>query len=199
MIPAPERTLVVGSYPPIPVAGAAATVGEVKRVWASGSEVTVVAPRLCASHMTVPVYGLLAGRRLANVGRVTGLDHLVLVLEDGYPLPARPGPLQVASAAALARALQGFRHVRLVQAGELRLAPGVEGRLRAAAAEYVTVAAGDSAPGVTPLGPVEVRPRERVGQLGGRVASRVLGRRAPVVRAAAGRARRAVRAGLRRG
>lgn len=194
-----DGTLIVGSYPPIPVAGAAATVGEVKRVWASGSEVIVVAPRLCASHMTVPVYGLLSGRRLANVGRVTGLDRLVLVLEDGYPLPSRPGPLQVATAAALTRALRRFGHVRLVQAGELRLAPGVAGRLRAAADEYVTVPAGPSAIGVTPLGPTEVRPRERAGHLAGRVADRALGSRAPAARAAAGRARRALRSALRRG
>lgn len=199
MTPAPEQVLVVGSYAPIPVPGAAATVDEVRRVWASGAEVTVVAPRLCASHLTVPVYGLLAGRRLGNVRRVTGSDRLVMVLEDGYPLPPRPGALQMASAAALIRALRGFRHVRLVQAGGLRLAPGVEGRLRAAAGEYVIVPAGPSEPGVTALGPPESRPSERIGHLAGRVASRVLGPRAPAVRAAAGRVRRGLRSALRRG
>lgn len=193
------RVLVVGSYPPIPVPGAAAAVAEVKRAWASGSEVTVVAPRLCASHLTVPVYGLLAGRRLANVARVTGAERVVLVLEDGYPLPPRTGPLQVASAAALARALRGFGHVRLVQAGTVRMAPGVAGRLRAVADEYVTVDAGPAAPGVTPLGPPESHPGERVGRLAGRVAERALGRRAPQARAAAGRARRALRSAIRPG
>ncbi len=189
----------VGSYPPIPVAGAAATVEEVKRVWASGSEVTVVAPRLCASHLTVPIHGLLAGRRLANVARVTGTDRLVMVIEEGYPLPSGAGARQMASAAVLVRALRGFRHVRLVQAGPVGLAPGVAGRLRAAADEYVTVAAGSTAPGVTPLGPPEARPAERIGHLAGRLADRALGPRAPQARAVAGRARRAVRTVLRPG
>lgn len=199
MTAAPEQVLVVGSYPPIPVPGAAVTVDEVRRVWASGAEVTVVAPRLCASHLTVPVYGLLAGRRLDNVRRVTGSDRLVMVLEDGYPLPPSPGPLQIASAAALIRALRGFRHVRLVQAGALRLAPGVEGRLRAAAGEYLTVPAGPPEPGVTALGPPESPPSDRIGHLAGRAANRVLGPRAPAIRAAAGRARRMLRSALRRG
>lgn len=194
-----DRVLVVGSYPPIPVPGAAATVAEVKRVWESGSEVTVVAPRLCASHLTVPVYGILAGRRLTNVARVTGLDRLVLVLEEGYPLPAGAGPLQAASALALTRALRDFHHVRLVQVGEVGMAPGVHRRLRAAADEYVTVDAGPAVAGVTPLGPPESPPRERIGRLAGRLAGRVLGPRAPQARALVGRARRALRSAPRPG
>lgn len=194
-----RRVLVVGSYPPIPVPGAAAAVAEVKRAWAERAEVTVVAPRLCASHLTVPVYGVLAGRRLTNVARVTGIDRVVVVLEEGYPLPPRTGLLQVASAAALARALKGFDHVRLVQAGRVRMAPGIAGRLRAVADEYVTVDAGPAPPGVTPLGPAESPPAERLGRLAGRVADRVLGRRAPQARAAAGRARRALRSAIRPG
>lgn len=184
------RVLVVGSYPPIPVPGAAASVGEVKRAWAAGTEVTVVAPRLCASHMTVPVYGLLAGRRLANVSRVTGIERVVMVLEHGYPLPSGPAVAQHLSAILLARALHRLRHVRLVQAGDVKLAPGVAARLRAVADEFEMVPGGPASPGVTPLGPPESRPRDRVGQVTGRIANRALGSRAPAARALARRALR---------
>ncbi len=194
----PAAVLVVGSYPPIPVPGAAASIAEVRRAWAEGLEVTVVAPRLSASHLTVPVYGLLSGRRLANVRRVTGADRLVLVVEDGYPLPAGPLPLQLASAETLVRALRGFRHVRIVQVEGVRLPAPVEARLRDAATEYVTVPGGPPSPGVTPLGPPETRARDRAARIAGRAAGRVLGRRATAARAGAGRARRRLKAALGR-
>lgn len=193
------HVLLVGSYPPIPVPGAAASIAEVRRAWQDGSKVTVVAPRLSASHLTVPVYGLLAGRRLANVGRVTGADRLVLVVEDGYPLPVGPLPLQMASAEMLVRAFRSFRHVRVVQVEGTRLPAPVEARLRDAAGEYVTLPGGPSSPGVTPLGPREVRPRDRGAQIAGRAARRLLGSKAPVLRSRAGRLRRRLRAAAGRG
>ncbi|MDA8046090.1 MAG: glycosyltransferase [Actinomycetota bacterium] len=184
--------LVVGSYPPIPVAGASATLAEVRRAWAGGAEVTVVAPRLSAAHLTVPIHGVLAGRRLANVRRVTGADHVVLVLEDGYPFPVGPAPLQMATCMALEHALEGFRHVRVVRAGATSLAPAVWNRLVAAADEVTEVPPGPTAPGVTPLGPPEVTPAERPGQLAEAAARRLLGPRYPVVRARLGSLRRAI-------
>lgn len=184
--------LVVGSYPPVPVPGAAATAAEVQRTWAAGDEVTVVAPRLSASHLTVAVHGLLAGRRLANVRRVTGTDRLVLVLEDGYPLPSRPLLYQLASAAVLARALRAFDYVRLVQVGTAGLHPVTTRLLRRAVDDYAAAAAGPAAAGVTPLGPAEVRLRDRAAVVADRGARRVLGHRAPAARRMAGQARRAL-------
>jgi hypothetical protein len=185
--------LIVGSYPPIPVAGAPVTLQEVRRAWAAGSDVTVVAPRLSAAHLTVPVYGVLAGRRLANVRRVTGTDRLVLVVEDGYPFPAGPVPVQAATCAALMRAFKGFRHVRVVRAGASGLAPDVWRRLAAAADEVEEAEPGPTAPGVTPLGPPEVELSERPGQVADAAAHRLLGSRYPAVRGRLGALRRTVR------
>lgn len=184
--------LVVGSYPPVPVPGAAATVAEVQRAWAAGDEVVVVAPRLSASHLTVAVHGLLAGRRLANVRRVTATDRLVIVVEDGYPLPSRPLPHQLASAAVLVRALRGFAYVRVVQVGGAGIHPFTSRLLRRAVDDYAAIPSGPGAAGVTPLGPAELRLRDRAAVLAGRGARRVLGHRAPAARRMAGRARRAL-------
>jgi hypothetical protein len=188
-----SRVVVVGSYAPIPVPGAAASRAEVQRAWADGSEVTVVAPRLCAAHVTVPVAGLLAGRRLANVGRVTGSRRLVLVVEEGYPF-SRPTPfLQAVTAILLIRAFRSFDHVRLVRAGAVGLTPAVWSRLARAASETVDVEAPSAAPGVTPLGPPEEPPAVRARRMARSAATRVLGSRAPAVRARLGRYRRRLR------
>lgn len=184
--------LIIGSYPPIPVAGTPVTVDEVRRAWAAGDEVTVVAPRLSAAHLTVPVHGPLAGRRLDHVRRHTGARRLVLVAEPGFPLP-RAAALQVATAAVLARAMGSFEHVRLVRAGPL---DGVSRRawdlLAAAADEVVSTEAGPTAPAVTPLGPPEVPLSLQPRRLAGVVARRTLGDRAPAVRARLGSLRRQV-------
>ena len=184
--------LVVGSYPPIPVSGTPATVGEVRRAWAEGDEVVVVSPRLSAAHLAVPVHGPLAGRRLNNVRRHTGARRLVLVVEPGFPLPAGTA-LQVPSALAVARAMGSFEHVRLVRAGSLdgvsRRAWGI---LAAAADEVATAEPGDRAPGVTPLGPPEVPLGQQPRRVAKMVAGRVLGSRAPAVRARLGAVRRRV-------
>lgn len=185
--------LIVGSYPPIPVAGTPATVEEVRRAWAAGDEVTVVSPRLSAAHLTVPVYGPLAGRRLDNVRRHTGARRLVLVAEPGFPLPLL-GPMQVPSAAALARAMRSFEHVRLVRAGSLGgLTPRAWAMLEAAAHEVVPAEPGPTALGVTPLGPREVPPSQQPRRLAALVARKALGSRAPAVRARLGALGRKVR------
>jgi hypothetical protein len=185
--------MVVGSYPPIPVAGAPVTISEVRRVWDAGDEAVVVSPRLSAAHLAVPIFGPLAGRRLANAGRVTGASRLVMVVEDGFPLRG-PEAVQMVSALGLARAMKGFGHVRLVRAAP---AAGVSRRawavLAAAAGEVVAQTGGGTAPGVTPVGPPEVRLEERPRQVAGALARRVLGSRAPAVRARLKRLRRAGR------
>lgn len=174
--------LVVGSYPPVPVAGAPATLREVRRAWAAGDEVTVVSPRLSAAHLAVPVFGPLAGRRLDHVRRHTGTDRLVLVLEPGFPLP-RSRSLQMATAAVLVPVLRRFEHVRLVRVGEGWVGGRAWGWLSAVADEVAVDVPGPAAPGVTPLGPAEIPWSERPRQLAARAARRVLGDRAPAVRA----------------
>ena len=217
-------TLIVGSYPPIPVAGAPVTLAEVRRAWAAGEDVRVVSPRLSAAHLTVPVAGLLAGRRLDNVRRVTGAERLVLVMEDGFPLPSGPQALQLATVVLLVPALRRFRHVRLVRVrpagpagsgagGAVVGGTGAGGtagggpagggpawrRLAGAvtalgrAGEVVEVTGGPTAPGVTPLGPPEVPARQMPARVADAAARRLLGARAPMVRARLGQARRAVR------
>ena len=170
-----RRVLIVGSYPPVPVAGTPVTVAEVRRAWAAGDDVTVVSPRTSAAHLSVPVHGLLAGRRLTNAARVTGLEHLVLVVEDGFPLPSGPLALQGATAAVLVRALRRFSHVRLVRAGAGTVSPLVWDRLAAAAAEVVEAEPGVTAAGVTPLGPPELERGERPRLIAARLARRLLG------------------------
>jgi hypothetical protein len=194
----PRRVLIVGSYPPIPVAGAPATVREVRRAWAAGDEVTVVSPRISAAHLAVPVFGLLAGRRLDNVRRHTGAHRLVLVVEPGFPFPDSP-VLQAATAAALVVALRRFEHVRLVRVGAVPMPAAVWKRLAGAADEVVAETPGPpvpgvTVPGVTVLGPPEVAWSERPAQIFGLVARRVLGSQAPAVRGRLGRVRRALRA-----
>ena len=148
--PTPGPVLVVGSYPPIPVGGAAATVGEVRRAWAAGDEVRVVAPRLSAAHVAIPVTGLLAARRLDYARRRFGARRIVLVVEPGYPLVTR------GTAWSLARALRRFDHVRLVRTSDVPLRTAGWDRLAALAHEVDVAEPGPTAPGVTPLGPPEV-------------------------------------------
>lgn len=176
------RVAVVGSYPPIPLPSAAASAREVRRAWDGGFEVTVVAPRISAAHLTVAVHGLLAGRRLEAVRRFTGATRVVLVVEDGYPLPGGPAALQHASAVVLARALRRFEHSRLVLVGEPNVAAAALARLAGAASEVVDAPGGPGAPGVSALGPTEVLPSERPRQFLSLAARTVLGSRAPAVR-----------------
>jgi hypothetical protein len=174
-----STVLIVGSYPPIPVAGAPVTLQEVRRAWDMGDEVTVVSPRISAAHLAAPVFGPLAGRRLDNVRRLTGARRLVLVVEPGFPFPPRP-LLQLSTAAALARAMGRFDHSRLVYAvapsAGLGVAARAWARLADAADEVVPGDGGPTDPGVTPLGPPEVRWRERPEQLARRLARRLLRR-----------------------
>lgn len=176
------RCVILGSYPPIPRPASAVTLSEVESAWAAGTEVTVVSPRRSAADLSVPVAGLLAGRRLSHVARHTGARRLVLVTEPGFPLPAGNGPRPLLSAVLLARKQRRFEHVRLVRtAADGRLAA----RILAGASTDVVDALTVPPPGdVTPFGPPELplrsRPMHLVRRLLGprlrRILRRLLGR-----------------------
>jgi hypothetical protein len=186
-----RRVLVVGSYPPIPLPASAATVAAVRRAWAGGDEVTVVSPRLSAAHLAVPVSGVLAGHRLANLRAVTAATQVVLVMERGFPVPASGTAgsvgrlIQWPTAISLVRAFAGFDRVTLVRVGRLDIPAGVEARLVRAADEVIdeVVPRVVGSAGVTPLGPVETPLRERPRQITEPIVRRVLGRYAGPVRA----------------
>jgi len=186
------RVLVVGSYPPVPLPAAEATLAAVRSQWDAGREVTTVSHRSGAADLAVPVVGILAGHRLDSVRRFTGVSRLVLVVEDGAPVRGRLPLLQWLCAREVSRALRRFRHVELVLAGDTQVSPAALGQLRRAADAVVEyqVASG-SPPGVTVTGPTEHVGVARVRGLGARAARGVLGPKAGIVRAtAAGLARR---------
>ncbi len=196
------KVLVVGSYPPIPLPAAAASVAAVQGAWAAGDEVTVVSPRLSAAHLAVPVAGIFAGRRLANLRRHTSATRAVLVLEPDMPVPGTSGGqgsrrgletrlIQWLTVRGMVWAFRGFDHVTLVRVGDLGIPARVEADLLRAASEVLDHVGDESAAapvlprpdGVTPLGPPEVLARERPRQLAGLAARQLLGRRAAPVRA----------------
>lgn len=194
-----RQVLVVGSYPPIPIPAAAATLDAVRRAWAAGDEVTVVSPRVSAAHLSVPVVGVLAGRRLGNLRRHTGASHAVVVMERGFPIPATAGRgvairvVQWQTVHGMLQAFAGFEHVTLVRVGSLDVGGRAQRRLTQAATEVIDqeVGFGTGAGGVTALGPVETLPRERPRQIAGMVGRRLLGRHAGRFRTLLASARRA--------
>lgn len=168
-----SATLIVGTYPPIPLPAAAATVAAVKEAWDAGDEVTVVSPRMSAAHLAVAVAGPLAGRRLANVQRHTSTDRLVLVLEPGFPVPAGTRWKQWATVVGLARSLRRFEHVTVVTAGDLGKPEHYLASRAGRVVEFPVSAR--LSPGVTPLGPREVLPREFPRYLAGKALRLVRG------------------------
>jgi hypothetical protein len=151
-----EPVLIVGSYPPIPVAGARVTVAEVRRAWDAGQEVRVVAPRLSAAHVAIPVTGLLAARRLDYARQLYGARRIVLVVEPAYPLGTW------GTAWSLGRALRRFDHIRVVRTADLPESTTGWHRLAALAHEVDVADPGPTAAGVTPLGSPEVTMGVRV-------------------------------------
>ncbi|MGD0809914.1 MAG: hypothetical protein ABSA91_09440 [Acidimicrobiales bacterium] len=117
----PHRVLVVGSYPPVPGAPAAATVAAVRRAWEAGAEVVVVSPRPSAAPFVVPLAGPAFGHELAELRLVHGCSGLVLCLEPGWPFAAnaRGASFAAGTARALAEAISGFERAELVITGEL--------------------------------------------------------------------------------
>jgi hypothetical protein len=186
------RVLVVGSYAPIPLPAAEASVAAVRRNWAAGYETTVVSPRLSAADLMVPICGLLGAARLERVRRLTASERAVLVVEKGFPFVPGPVASQLVVAAGLRRALRRFRHVTLVVVGKPLVPARAMAVLRSAADEVRHHPGGGEALGVTPLGPAETTPAERPAQMAVAVARRVLGRHSDPVAARLGRVRREV-------
>ena len=122
--------LVVGSYPPVPGPAAAATLDAVRRAYAAGEDVVVVAPRHGAAHRTMRVAGPHAGSLLDRLRRESEASHLVLCAEAGLPIPL-VGKLvadrgrQAQTVAGVAEAMARFDVVSLVVTGDLEVAPEV--------------------------------------------------------------------------
>jgi hypothetical protein len=117
--------LVVGSYPPVPGAPAAATVAAVRRAWDVGAEVVVASPRPSAAPFVVPLAGPALGREIAKLRLAHACNEVVLCLETGWPFAgrARAGSTAARTARALTQALIGFERAELVVTGELGVAP----------------------------------------------------------------------------
>jgi hypothetical protein len=194
--------LVVGSYPPVRTAGAAASLDQVKAVLAAGGEPTVVSPRTSAAHLEVAVSGMFAGRRLVNLKRVVGTGQVILVAERDLPIPttfpvrALLPLVQRLTVGQVKRGLRGFPRVTIVIADDLGVPARIEAALTAATADvrdererYREAAA----PGVTALGPNERTPQEQLSDLATKLARRALGPAYPKARQLAARALRVVR------
>jgi len=171
-----RRALVVGSYPPVPGAPAAATVSAVRRAWEAGAEVVVVSPRPSAAPFVVPLAGPALGRELAKLRVAHGCNEVVLCLEPGWPFGGRaragsPGPGGVTgsglstrsagrgaarTAQALADALAGFENAEIVVTGELGVAPDALAVLWPSAGP-VTASSEEVASGVRAAGAAVVR------------------------------------------
>jgi hypothetical protein len=223
IVTGPKR-LVVGSYPPVPGPAAAATVGAVRRAWAIGVDVAVASPRpSAAAHLLEVSGGRGLSRQIGALARRLGCDQVVLCIEPGWPLlGGHPARAARSLAGTLGRfgwvelvvtgPPSGFANLlpalaplwptaRAVVAGSEALAAA----LRGAGAEYVQVIepfAGARLPAglldadaVGPLEPAALLLATRARRWVGRVARRVLGRRAPAVRAWLARLRRSLRRG----
>jgi hypothetical protein len=101
-----ERVLVVGPYPTMPGAEAAATFELVRSLVDDGAEVTVASPQPSAAHVVADPGGPRGAARVAALAR--GRDRVIVRLDaagvaaDADPVSAWPG--RVGLAAALRRA-----------------------------------------------------------------------------------------------
>ena len=172
--------IVAGSYPPIPVPATGATVDAVRRELIEGNQVKVVSPRPSAAHYAVPLVGILAGRRLERLRRLTGSERLVFILEPAVPFdpPGRSNAYTTGRAKLVAyllsRSFRRFERTTLVIAGD----PGVPDEaldiLRQDANEVVEDRrVGESPTGVTTRGPLELRARDKARRLAGGLARRL--------------------------
>lgn len=180
-IPRPPRVLVVGSYPPIPVPAAGATVDAVRRELDKGHEVRVLSPRPSAAHYSIPITGPLAARRLARAKALSGCERLVFCLEPGIPFapPGRNGFARrlssVATASLLSRVIRCFDHTTLVIAGEIGAPAKAISLMMDASSEVVEDRReGGPPPGVTVRGPKEVTQIDRGRRLAGKVKRRLV-------------------------
>ncbi len=112
--------MVVGSYPPVPGPGTAATLAAVRRAWERNCDVRMVGYRTGAAPLSVPIVGPLAGRRLEQARRHLGYPpELVLCLQPGVPFSDLAAAGQLATAAGLAVAMARFDAVTAVVTGDL--------------------------------------------------------------------------------
>jgi len=176
--PSAGPTLVAGSYPPIPVPSAQATLSAVRRELDAGREVKILSPRPSAAHYSIPITGLMAGRRLTRAKALSGCDRLVLCLEPGVPFapPGRRDPAARAAARLLARAMRRFSHTTLIVTGDVGAPAKAMSLLQGAADEVLEDRRpGEPPDGVTVRGPKEVTQRDRARRLAGKAVRRVLG------------------------
>jgi len=118
-----DRVLVAGSYPPLPGAAAARTLGVVQAMTGRGAEVTVVSPRPTAAHHYGRLVGWRAGWTLRRLRRLTGAEQLMLCTEPGMPF-VRGRPWQRrATIASLAWAMGGFGSVVIDDGSECVIEP----------------------------------------------------------------------------
>jgi hypothetical protein len=175
------KVIVAGSYPPIPVPAAGATIDAVRRSLSEGYEVRVVSPRPSAAHFSGPLIGLIAGHRLNRLRRLTASTRLVFCLEAEVPFdpPGRPTRTTrwkaLATAYLLARTFHRFDHTTLVVVGDTG---GHEDAVRIleGAADIVVEDRREGQPpeGVTVRGPVEMRPQDLARRFVGGVARRAI-------------------------
>jgi hypothetical protein len=150
------RTLVVGSYPPVPGEPAAATVAAVRRAWAAGRDVVVASPRPSAAPYVVALSGAAVGRELTKLRLTHACDQVVLCLEPGWPFARPTGGSTLRAAQALARGLSGPRKAELVVTGELEI-PSAVLALLWPSVELVTASSGELAAHLRDAGAPQVR------------------------------------------
>lgn len=86
----PQIVIVAGSYPPALSAAADATISAARRELAAGRSIVTVAPRASGASVTAALGGPGTARRLDQLRRASGADHLVLSVEPGIPLLPPP-------------------------------------------------------------------------------------------------------------
>jgi len=113
------RTLVAGSYPPVPGPASAATLRAVRSELARGAEVEVISPRPSAAHYVESLRGPSAARAIRRRGRAIDADTVVLCVEPGIPFEPGTSERRVRiQTAMLVAAMRRFRRVVvLVPAG----------------------------------------------------------------------------------
>ena len=175
------KVIVAGSYPPIPVPAAGATVEAVRRALIEGHEVRVVSPRPSAAHFSGPLIGLIAGRRLNRLRRLTASTRLVFCLEAEVPFDP-PGPSTtrsrwkaLATAYLLARTFRRFDYTTLVVVCDTGGRKDAVRILERAADTVVEDRReGELPEGVTVRGPVEMRSRDLARRFVGGIARRAI-------------------------
>lgn len=161
------KVIVAGSYPPIPVPAAGATLDAVRGALNEGHDVRVVSPRPSAAHFSGPLIGPIAGRRLNRLRRLTASTRLLFCLESEVPFDP-PGSSTrtsrwkaLATAYLLARTFGRFDHTTLIVVGD---STGNQDAVRILerAADVVIEDRREGQPpeGVTVRGPVEMRSRD---------------------------------------